>query len=183
VVQSLFGAVFRRHLFSPEECIALLADGSAWSPAQVTDGRGGPSSSAGKRATWKLLPLAPETEWIYARLASFLAEHATYGFALREIESPVKLQRYAVDDHHAWHVDLAGPGCGERKLGISVQLSAPHEYEGGDLCIYDPPAHQVAPREQGCAIAFPSYVPHEISPVRGGVRHALTAWALGPPFR
>jgi PKHD-type hydroxylase len=183
VVQSLFGAVFHRRLFSLRECTELLAHASAWSPAQVSDGHGGATTQLGKRAAWTLLPLSPETEWIYERLASFLTEHATYDFALREIESPIKLQRYVVDDYHAWHVDLAGPGCRERKLGISVQLSEPSDYEGGDLRIYDPPDHQPAPRELGCAIAFPSYVPHEISPVRRGVRHALTAWALGPPFR
>ncbi|WP_244923693.1 2OG-Fe(II) oxygenase [Enhygromyxa salina] len=92
------------------------------------------------------------------------------------------MQRYGPGDYHGWHVDLAGPGCHERKLGISVQLSAPTDYEGGQLRVYDPPAHAAVPSELGCAIAFPAYVPHEVAPVTRGVRHALTAWAVGPPF-
>ena len=182
MVQSLFGAVFRRELFTADECARLITHDLPWIPAQVSDGRGGGTHGLGKRASWKLIPLEPTSEWIFARLASFLAEDAGYGFALRELEAPIKIQRYEVGDYHSWHVDLAGPGCSERKLGISVQLSAPTDYEGGELRIYDPPRHTALSRERGCALAFPSYVPHEVAPVQRGVRHALTAWALGPPF-
>jgi PKHD-type hydroxylase len=174
--------VFCRDVFSPSECARILADDSAWSPAQISDGHGHATSYGDKRASWRLIPLGPEREWMFARLAQFLSEHASYGFALRELESPIKVQRYGVGDYHGWHVDLAGAGCRERKLGISVQLSAPSAYAGGQLRIYDPPEHAVVPSELGCAIAFPSYVPHEVTPVTRGVRHALTAWAVGPPF-
>lgn len=185
MVQSLFGAVFRRELISADECARLLAHAAAreWQPARVTDGRGGGTTQGAKRASWQLVALAPETEWLFARLAEFLGTDVSYGFDLREIESPLKLQRYEVGDHHGWHVDLAGPGCRERKLGITVQLSDGDTYEGGELHIYDPPQHAAAPRERGCAIAFPAYVPHEVAPVTRGVRYALTAWVLGPPFR
>lgn len=183
VVSSLFGAVFEHAVLSDDECRRLFDAPGEWTPALVSDGRGGKTATGNKRADWKLLPLGPDHEWVYARLAQFLRERATYGFVLRELESPLKLQRYAVGGHHAWHVDLAGPGGRERKLGISVQLSAPDDYEGGELRIYDPPDHLAVPRARGCAIAFPSFVPHEVTEVTRGVRHALTAWAVGPAFR
>jgi predicted 2-oxoglutarate/Fe(II)-dependent dioxygenase YbiX len=181
VVASLFGAVFEHAVLSDEECRGLIEAPGEWTPALVTDGRGGKTATGNKRAQWKLIPLDANNEWLYARLAKFLREQATYGFALRELQSPLKVQRYAVGDHHAWHVDLAGGS--ERKLGISVQLSAPDEYEGGELRIYDPPEHLAVSRARGCAIAFPSYVPHEVAKVTRGVRHALTGWAVGPAFR
>ena len=165
MVQSLFGAVFERELFSTSECQRLIAAPGEWSPALVTDADGGASASAGKQATWKLIELGEDSEWIFARLAEFLGRRATYGFAVREIESPIKIQRYEVGGFHAWHVDLAAPAGRERKLGVSVQLSAPDDYAGGELWIYDPPTHRAAPRERGCGIAFPSYVPHEVGAV------------------
>ena len=183
MVQSLFGAVFQHRVFTPSECARLIALDSPWVPARVTDGQGGSTTKGDKRASWKLIELGPEHEWIFARLAEFLTAHASYGFALRELESPAKIQRYEPGDYHGWHVDLAGPNCERRKLGISVQLSASHDYGGGELCIYDPPEHLPVSRQQGCAIAFPSYVPHTVTPVTRGIRYALTAWAVGPPFR
>jgi len=112
-----------------------------------------------------------------------LAEQATYGFEIREIDSPLKVQRYEIGDFHGWHADLGAPKAQDRKLGISVQLSSEDEYEGGDLRFFDPPEHRTGPRQCGCAMAFPSYLPHEVTPVRRGRRYALTAWVVGPPFR
>lgn len=184
MVRSLFGAVFERACFSTEQCARILELGQGdWRDARVTDGAGGPTTTGDKRAQVRTLALDAERQWIFARLATFLAERASYGFALREIQSPLKIQRYAVGDHHGWHVDLAAAGCEERKLGISVQLSPPDDYDGGELQIYDPHTPASAPRDQGCAIAFPSYVPHTVTPVTRGVRLALTAWAIGPRFR
>lgn len=181
---SLYRVVWQQGLLSPSECQRLIDAPGPWSPAAVTDADGvSPTQAGNKRAAWKLLPLSSEHEWVYARLAGFLAEHASFGFELEEIESPIKVQRYDPGDFHGWHADLGTPRSQRRKVGISVQLSPSDAYEGGDLRFFDPPSHRAGPREQGCALGFPSYLPHEVAAVKKGTRCSLTAWAVGPPFR
>ena len=180
VPESLVSAVWRRGLLTAAECQRLIDAPVAWAPALATTSEGKPTATGGKRAAWKLLPLA-DYEWVYARLARFVQDHADYGFAIEELGAPLKVQRYAPGDFHRWHVDLAtGP---RRKLGITVQLSEGGNYEGGALRLYNPPEHLEALRDQGAAVCFPSYLPHEVSAVRAGTRNALTGGAVGPPFR
>ncbi len=180
---SLYRVVWQAEVLSPDECEALCNPPSPWVPAQVTDTDGRATHAGNKRASWALVPLGPQTQWLFERLAAFLAARADYGFELRELESPLKIQRYGPGDFHGWHADLGAADGRERKLGITVQLSAPGDYSGGDLRFFDPPDHRAGPRTRGCAMAFPSYLPHEVTPVTSGARHALTAWAVGPPFR
>lgn len=158
----------------------MIAAPGVWSPAQV-HGNQTSTGNPGKQAEWKLMPLETGSNWVYARLAGFLEQHATYGFEIECIESPLKVQRYGAGGFHRWHTDLAFSD--RRKLAITVQLSADGDYEGGYLQFFSPPQHVRAPRSQGCGICFASFVPHEVSEVTSGTRYALTAWVVGPPFR
>jgi PKHD-type hydroxylase len=178
----MFSAVYRRELFSADECARLIEMDGPWTAALTTDADDNPTSQGDKRASWKLVPLGPATEWIFERLAGLFAKQATYGFALERLESPLKVQRYEIDDFHAWHCDLAGERARNRKLGVTVQLSLPDDYAGGQLQFFEPPDHVDAPADRGCGVAFPSYLPHRVTPVSRGVRYALTGWAVGPPF-
>lgn len=184
MVATLYSVVWQADLLTAEECERLIAAPLPWIPAQVSDAAGSaPTTSGDKRASWKLLELGSASTWIFERVAEFLRVHATYGFELSELASPLKVQRYEPGDFHGWHADLGSAQGRKRKLGITVQLSDDDAYAGGDLRFFDPPAHASAPRSRGTAIAFPSYLPHEVTAVSAGVRYALTGWAVGPPFR
>jgi PKHD-type hydroxylase len=69
-------------------------------------------------------------------------------------------------------------------LSISVQLSDPSEYEGGDLqfSLYGDRT-VIAEKEQGTMVIFPSYMRHRVTPVTRGTRRSLVTWITGPPFR
>lgn len=78
-----------------------------------------------------------------------------------------------------------------RKLSVTVNLSDPNTYEGGDL-MFDAGEHaedgvkeiiakEIRPRGSVCI--FPSFVPHCVTPVTKGVRHSLVMWSLGRAFR
>jgi PKHD-type hydroxylase len=69
----------------------------------------------------------------------------------------------------------------ERKLSLTVQLSSPDTYTGGELIIY--PAQFVAPKDQGTMTVFASFMCHNVSPVTAGVRYSLVSWLAGPPFK
>ncbi|TMV52564.1 2OG-Fe(II) oxygenase, partial [Thioclava sp. BHET1] len=88
------------------------------------------------------------------------------------------------EGHFGWHSDIgAGVVAGKRKLTMVVQLSDPSEYEGGRLETRADLDVREAPRDQGSATLFPSFVLHRVTPVTRGARHSLTIWAHGPAFR
>lgn len=79
------------------------------------------------------------------------------------------------------HVDCMFNG-NIRKLSLSVQLSDPNDYEGGDFVINNGD-EIILPKEQGTLFAFPSYVLHGVKPVTKGTRYSLVAWITGPQFK
>ena len=70
-----------------------------------------------------------------------------------------------------------------RKLSISIQLSSPSDYEGGDLILYHEGNEKVLPKEKGTIIFFSSDLNHEVTPVTKGTRYSLVSWVQGPNLR
>ena len=76
-----------------------------------------------------------------------------------------------------------------RKLSVTVSLTDPKEYKGGEL-EFDfrnqdksniRTCTEILPK--GSLVVFPSFVWHRVKPVTKGVRHSLVIWNLGYPFR
>ena len=76
-----------------------------------------------------------------------------------------------------------GHGSTIRKLSISIQLSDPNSYIGGELCLYNNENPIIMPKKQGQVIMFPSYVLHEVKPVTKGERISLVVWLTGKQFK
>lgn len=74
-------------------------------------------------------------------------------------------------------------GSDKVKVVMSVQLSPPDDYEGGDLMVCLPSHRRTAPRAQGTVIVLPAWMGHQVTPVTAGVRWSLVMRALGPPLR
>tara|TARA_R100001463_G_scaffold86584_1_gene141442 strand:+ start:526 stop:1098 length:573 start_codon:yes stop_codon:yes gene_type:complete len=72
-----------------------------------------------------------------------------------------------------------------RKLSMSIQLTPPEYYEGGQLEFPNDSEkfNEEDAREQGTAIFFPSYLTHGVQPVTKGIRYSLVSWFKGPSFR
>ena len=79
-----------------------------------------------------------------------------------------------------------------RKLSVTVSLTDPKEYKGGELEFdfrnLDPDKKpniractEILPK--GSLVVFPSFVWHRVKPVTKGVRHSLVIWNLGYPFK
>jgi PKHD-type hydroxylase len=76
-----------------------------------------------------------------------------------------------------------------RKLSVTVSLSDPKTYKGGNLK-FDLGPHQKKRyhickeiRPRGSVIVFPSHIYHQVTPVTQGTRYSLVAWNLGKPFK
>jgi len=72
-----------------------------------------------------------------------------------------------------------------RKLSMTVQLSEPDTYEGGEFYFYDGNKDEIEPdiQEQGSILVFDSRMWHRVAPVTKGVRYSLVSWILGPRFQ
>lgn len=107
----------------------------------------------------------------------------------------LSILRYDADGHFDWHVDVLNydrtdyGALGdhlERKLSVTVNLSDPADYEGGELEFLNGLGQlltQPELRERGSVVVFPSTVGHRVTPVTAGVRYALVGWMVGPPLR
>jgi len=98
------------------------------------------------------------------------------GFQFTNYESP--------SGKYGKHVDRS-MSMSVRKLSISIQLTNPEEYEGGELKLYDGDDDEaiVMDKTQGTLILFPSYVLHEVMPVTKGTRNSLVTWITGKQFK
>jgi len=125
-------------------------------------------------------------DWVYATLANAISrvnnEH--FQFDLTHLTA-LQFTVYNGNNHSNYqkHLDL-GRQFPNRKLSFSVQLSDDAEYVGGDLRFhYIKNQPEVAPREKGKIIFFPSWVVHDVTPVTQGTRRSLVGWVNGPNFK
>ena len=108
-----------------------------------------------------------------------------YKYDLRNIFE-VQLIKYYEGGNYNWHCDYGiSPKRGiVRKLSISMQLTDPSEYEGGELQLVDYGNHtNMVPNDLGTVVVFDSKLPHKVWPVTWGKRIALVGWANGPRLR
>ena len=113
-----------------------------------------------------------------------LVAHANAQAFGAEIRCCHQLQftKYNKGHFYGQHIDLLRPSgtAYERKLSISILLSEPDDFEGGDLIIE---GNKVELTQRGAAVVFPSLIPHEVTKVTKGTRLSLVSWIEGPPWR
>jgi PKHD-type hydroxylase len=98
----------------------------------------------------------------------------------------VQFTQYDSDDegfygqHH--DVNWENPEPHDRKISISILLSDPADFDGGNLSF-----HEVTNKgiewQKGSVLCFPSFIQHSVSPVTRGTRKSLVAWFSGPRWR
>jgi PKHD-type hydroxylase len=141
-----------------------------------------------RRAELSWLDDLPEASWVMDRMMRLVAQanREAFGFDLTEFAESPQVARYGAEreGHFDWHSDIGtGTLAAKRKLTIVVQLSEPQDYENGTLELQPDSNIRHAPRYQGTAILFPSFVLHRVTPVTKGTRWSLTLWSHGPAFR
>jgi len=102
--------------------------------------------------------------------------------------TPCQFAKYDVGGFYGWHQD-SGYTYTEtekelRKLSLTLQLSHPDDYEGGEFQFWSGNAEPDIPpiQSQGSILVFDSRMWHQVTPVTRGVRYSLVSWILGPAF-
>ena len=146
-------------------------------------------------------------QWIYKEIHPFIHEaNKTAGWNFDwDFSESCQFTKYGVGQHYGWHCDSWDKPYDKpndlnshgkiRKLSVTVSLSDPSEYEGGNLEFdfrndfdFDRNRkHKIKEcteiRPRGSIIVFPRFVWHRVNPVTRGTRYSLVIWNLGLPFR
>ena len=95
---------------------------------------------------------------------------------------PPCFNRYAQGETYGFHVDAAimrVPNSSEvlrSDMSMTLFLSEPDEYEGGELVIQTEFGEQRVKPQAGDAVTYPSSSLHKVTPVTSGVRFAAITW-------
>jgi PKHD-type hydroxylase len=136
----------------------------------------------------KWIPKTDEWGWLYGRLFQLAneANDALWHFNLITALDDIQYTEYYSEKggHYDWHQDI-GPGpMSKRKVSITVQLSNPDEYEGGDLEIFMGGNHtEKAPKGAGLVYIFPSYMMHRVTKITKGTRRSFVLWIGGEHYK
>lgn len=133
-------------------------------------------------------------EWLYHRLADITQQlnGQFYRYDLHGFSEDMQYTTYNESDQgfYTWHQDSMSGSNVEgfdsrlpRKFSLSLQLSDPSEYDGGDLEMKTGDDTMTLPKERGTVIGFPSFMLHRVTPVTRGIRRSLVVWVTGPSFR
>lgn len=102
----------------------------------------------------------------------------SFAFA-RRILAPL-FNRYENGMEYGAHVDSAVMGQGgdqiRTDLSMTVFLTDPAEYDGGELALQSPFGEEEIKLDAGEAIVYPSTTIHRVTPVTRGVRLAAVTW-------
>ena len=109
----------------------------------------------------------------------------------------IQFAEYKDGGFYGWHQDASGidPNNETRKLSLTLVLSDPNNFEGGELQFFngDRPIEDMGQitgeqvqqdiQAQGTVIVFDSHDWHRVTPVVKGVRHSIVCWTVGPNFK
>ena len=144
--------------------------------------------------------------WIYKEIQPYIhTANANAGWNFQwDFSENCQFTKYQKGQYYDWHCDSwdkpyfrqdnpQDPTNGKiRKLSVTVTLSDPKDYKGGELEFdfrqNDPDkkrqirkCKEILPK--GSLVVFPSFVWHRVCPVTRGERNSLVIWNLGYPFR
>jgi PKHD-type hydroxylase len=178
---SLFA--FWNNAFSKEECQTIINIAKNKSLIKGTT-KSNSKDMRNSKISW-LYP-TDGLDWVFRRVTDMTLSlnERFFKFDLFGINEGFQFTNYkAPSGKYGKHVDRS-MNMPVRKLSISIQLTNPEEYEGGELCLYDGGEEgTIMDKTQGTLIMFPSYVLHEVMPVTKGERNSLVTWVTGKQFK
>jgi PKHD-type hydroxylase len=143
-----------------------------------------------------------DENWIYKEIAPVVKQankDAKWNYDWDRMEQ-AQFTKYAKGQYYKWHMDSKNKPFDDpedqfllnkvRKLSLSLLLSHPDEYKGGDFefdfsnvesgTIRHPLKELSA---KGSMVVFPSHTYHRVTPVTEGTRYSLVIWCIGDPFK
>lgn len=180
--------------FTPEQCNRILENGLKI-PAQDAKlgvaGMNDYSNDSFRKSKIRFIQSDnPDFKWLFDELMKMgmQANKDWFNFHITNL-SYIQLAEYdeSYQGEYKKHHDVfwVNNDTYHRKLTCVIQLTDPNEYQGGDLELFElaeyPNKDEL--RQQGTAIFFPSFIPHQAHPVTKGKRYSLAIWFEGDKWK
>ena len=177
-------------IFSPEQCQNIIDMGHQQKAEEAKVGhkeKPGGTYDTKKRITtisWIPFKALPDMYKIIDKtMKQVNGNH--FGYEGMTITEPGQFTEYPKGGFYDWHIDSEVNCQFEppvRKISMTVLLSNPSEFEGGDL-EFMTEGNKPPQLLQGQAIFFCSLLRHRVNKIKKGMRRSLVMWFGGPPFK
>ena len=176
-------------IFTPKQCQMVIDKGMSLKKVTAAVGMGqspGSGVDSEKRITtisWIPFKDMPE---MYKDIEKTMlqANNNHFGFEGMQLTEPGQFTHFLEGGFYEWHMDNDVQGLRQqpvRKISMTLLLSDPSTFEGGELEFMD--KGKTAKLKQGQAVFFASWLQHRVKPVTKGERKSLVMWFGGPPFK
>ena len=179
-----FCSVLHATFFNPKQCQAMIDQcvEELWMSGETI---GGGVNKKVRNVEQQIMPI-DQQGWPLTRILelSKQANNARFKFDMSgflDVDAPM-IMKYTKGGHYDWHVDSGNSVC-HRKLSFTIQLSDDKDYVGGDVEFIGTKVDSKAFRQKGVLIIYPSFLPHRVTKVTKGTRHAIVGWIHGPTFK
>jgi len=174
-------------IFTDDEIERIVVIGKRLSPRRAETGGFGENCLDHRRSFVSWIGANSETSWIFQKITDVVKQNNQqfWNYDLEKIER-LQFTQYSSEEKGVYnpHVDPMEWNLPyNRKLSMTLQLSDPNTYEGGDLLLHLGHNPISVRKEQGMMAFFPSHILHEVTPVTKGERYSLVAWIHGPNLR
>lgn len=164
-------------LLKPEEVAAietLAAD------ANFVDGKMTASLAAREvKNNWQMETETETLSAIQTVLSEALKSSPLFNIAaLPKTVYPFIVSKHALGNYYGWHVDspLMGDPAIRTDLAMTIFLSDPESYEGGELIIQSEAGTAAFKPAKGDAVLYPCQYLHCVNEVKSGARLAAVTW-------
>ena len=167
--------------FTKEECNKIIK--IAKDKGLIKGTTNNKSDARSSQISW--LYSSDDLNWVFRRITDIVLNlnDRFFQFDLHGLNEGLQFTNYkAPSDKYDKHIDRSLDFT-IRKLSLSIQLTNPKEYKGGELFLYEDEKGTEMKKEQGTLILFPSYILHEVKPITKGERNSLVSWVTGKQFK
>ena len=178
----IYTYAFLDNFISKDECEKIIKIAKA---EKIIEGKTFNNSKNERKSNIVWLFPNEKLDWLFRRITDAVIHlnEKFYKFDLYGMVEGLQFTNYkAPYGKYNKHVDRA-LNRSIRKLSVSIQLTDPKEYEGGELKLYESSLPSIMSKKQGTLILFPSFILHEVTPVTKGERNSLVAWITGKNFK
>ena len=180
-LDQVYSYAFSKKVFSKIECQKIIK--IAKEKGLIKGNTRGKTNVRLGDITW--LYVSDDLKWVFKKITDVVLflNNKYFNFDIFGLNEGLQFTNYkAPSDKYGKHVDRA-LNILVRKLSLSIQLTDPKDYEGGELILYEDENGLEMSKEQGTLILFPSFVMHEVKPVTKGERNSLVSWVTGKQFK
>lgn len=164
-----------KNVLSADELLSVrnLLDGASWADGRLTAGWQAKDVKNNLQISTEDTRLSSLTETVSAALN----RHTVFQFAARPKQFvPPLFSRYMPGMAYGGHVDDPIIRGMRTDLSLTLFLSEPESYDGGELVIETPSGSEAVKLPAGDAILYPSTMIHRVEPVSSGERLVTVTW-------